>query len=132
MLSKYLIIALVLSLLGAAGLAWALKKSYERNGALEAAAEINIAQVAKAKEAIEKLKEEREVLQTNVLQLGHANSVLEQDKARAIERYNKWRSTLDNRTLAKPKVTERAARMDIRRRQCELWKQTGGVGKCPI
>lgn len=132
MLSKYLIIALVIVGLGAAGLAWLLKASYERNGALEAAAEINIAQVAKAVATIEKLKEQREVLQTNILQLGHDNSQLEQDKERAVERYNKWRSTLDNRTLAKPKVTERAARMDIRRRQCELWKSTGGVGKCPI
>ena len=132
MLSKYLLIALAVAVISAAGLAWLLKQSYERNGALEAAAEINIAQVAKAVATIEKLKEQRETLQTNILQLGHDNSQLEQEKAQAVERYNTWRSTLDNRTLAKPKVTERAARMDIRRRQCELWKRTGGTGKCPI
>lgn len=132
MLTKYLAIALGVAVLAALALGWLLKQSYERNGALEAAAEINIAEVAKAKETIDKLKEEREELQTNVLALGDANSRLLQEKAQAVERYNKWRSTLDNRTLAKPKVTERAARMDIRRRQCELWKRTGGVGKCPI
>lgn len=132
MLSKYLLIALAAAVLAAAGLAWLLKMSYERNGALEAAAKINIAQVAKAVATIDKMKEARQVLQMNVLALGAANSQLEQEKAQAVERYNKWRSTLDNRTLAKPKVTERAARMDIRRRQCALWQRTGGVGKCPI
>ncbi len=123
------IVALLL-LLGISG--WLLKNSYEANGALKAAASINEAQVAKATKQIEDLIRKREELQTGLIAMGNENNALAQEKDEAIARYNSFRANLDNRTLANPAAIERAAKMNIRKRQCDLWEKTGGIGKCPV
>lgn len=130
-LSGYMAIAIAV-LLGALAISgWLLKSSYEKNGALEAAAEHNAEQLGQATAKIDELREREATLQANILDLGHANSQMQQELQQETERYNKWRSTLDTRTLANPEVTRRAARRAIRVRQCDLWRDTGGVGDCP-
>ena len=123
-------IAALLFLLGISG--WLLKNYYEENGALRAVASINEAQVAKATKQIEELIARRERLQQNIITLGDENNELTQELNASIAKYNSFRANLDNRTLTNPAVVERAARMDIRKRQCDLWKKTGGTGKCPV
>lgn len=130
-LSLYMGIAILLLLGALGGSGILLKNSYEANGALQTAAEVNIAEVAEAKLEIERMLRKRDELQRNILDLGSDNSALEQELAASVARYDRFRKTLNRRTLKKPKVTERAARMDIGRRQCALWKVTGGQGKCP-
>lgn len=130
-LSGYMMIVIGVLLLALAGTGWALKNQIKLNGALEAAAEHNAEQLGKATAKIDELRKREAELQVNILNLGHANSQLQQEVQQETERYNKWRSTLDTRTLAKPEVTRRAARRAIRVRQCNLWRDTGGVGDCP-
>ncbi len=130
-LSGYMAIAIGVLLLALAGTGYALKESIKANGALEAAAEHNAEQLGKATAKIDELRQREATLQANILNLGHANAAMQQELQEETERYNKWRSTLDTRTLAKPEVTRRAARRAIRVRQCDLWRDTGGVGDCP-
>lgn len=130
-LSGYLGIAILVLLATLAGSGWLLKNSYEANGALVAAQEHNATQLQKATDRVEELIEKQAELQRGILNLGHANAALQQEKDIAIAKYDKWRSSLDQRTLLKPEVTRRAARRAIRVRQCNLWEATGGVGSCP-
>lgn len=130
-LSGYMMIVIGVLLLALAGTGWALKESIKANGALEAAAEHNAEQLGKATAKIDELRKREAQLQINILSLGHDNSQLQQELQLETQRYNKWRNTLDKRTLAKPEVTRRAARRAIRVRQCNLWVDTGGIGDCP-
>lgn len=130
-LSKYMAIAIAVLLVALAGSSWLLKKSYEENGALRAAADHNVEQLGKATAKIDELRQREVALQADILNLGHANAQLQEKAQVAQQKFNKWRSTLDVRTLAKPEATRRAARRSIRVRQCQLWRDTGGEGKCP-
>lgn len=131
-LSGYMAIGIVVLLAALAGTGYLLKGSYERNGALEQAAKMNALELKRAVDKNTALKELRELDQTRILALSAAEKALEDDLARSELRYDKWRSTLDTRTLAKPEVTRRAARKAIRIRQCKIWRDTGGLGKCPL
>ncbi len=130
-LSGYLGIAILVLLVSLAGSGWLLKQSYETNGGLVAAQENNAKQLEKAAVRVEELLQKQNELQLGLLELGHANSLIQQERDIATSRLDKWRSSLDQRTLLKPEVTRRAARRAIRVRQCKLWETTGGVGPCP-
>lgn len=130
-LSGYMAIVIAILLAALAGTGALLKASYKANGALEAAAELNVAEMQKATDKVDELRRREATLQTNILSLGHENSILQSEMQVVAEKYNKWRSTLDTRTLANPEATRRAARRAIRVRQCDLWRDTGGVGACP-
>lgn len=130
-LSGYMAIVIMVLVAALAGTGMLLKASYKENGALVAAAEINANELQEAVDKVDELRKREAQLQINLLNLGHANSRLQEKSQIAQEKYNKWRSSLDTRTLAKPEVTRRTARRAIRSRQCQLWRDTGGVGDCP-
>lgn len=114
-----------------AGVGMLYKAEIKANGALTAAAEKNAEELQKAADKVDELRRREATLQINILSLGHENAKLQSDMQVVAERYNKWRSTLDTRTLAEPEVTRRTARRAIRVRQCNLWRDTGGMGDCP-
>jgi chromosome segregation ATPase len=117
--------------LALAGSGYLLKASYERNGALVAAAEANERALEKAHERVEEVKLKYTQAQAQILALSDRVIELNQERDRIALRLEKWRATLDSRTLAKPEVTRRAARKALRLRQCKLWRDTGGIGDCP-
>ncbi len=130
-ISGYLGIVIAVLLLALAGASWALKVSYEENGGLKVAAIANAENLQRAVEKLVKAKELREQDQERILLLNTYTTALEAERDAIALKMDKWRSTLDKRTLAKPEVTRRAARASLRRDQCRLWRDTGGMGTCP-
>ncbi len=135
MLTKYFVIALVVMGIALAGSLYLLKQSYARNGALEATIVSNAAAykvaIDEANAAITELRLKREEDQEMILDQARENTEIRAEFDADRRRLDQWRTTLKDRTLAKPKVTERAARMALRRQACETWHITGGVGECP-
>lgn len=129
--SGYLGVACAILLALLVGSGALLKNAYETIGAYELAQEKNKAELQEAVDKIEEIKALRREDQARILSLSHSQNILTDELARANLRYDRWRSTLDARTLEKPEVTRRAARKAIRIRQCEIWRDTGGTGDCP-
>lgn len=130
-LSGYMAIVILVLVAALAGVGALYRAEIAANGALIAAAEENAQELQKAADKVDELRQREAQLQTNLLSLGHDNAELQSKMQIATQRYDKWRSTLDKRTLAKPEVTRRAMRRAIRSRHCQLWRDTGGVGACP-
>jgi len=124
-----IVIAVLLGALALSG--WLLKQSYEANGAYKVAAEANARELQKAVDKVATLRRLREVDQQRILLLNEQTIALAAEREAIALKMDKWRSTLDDRTLAKPEVTRRAARASLRRDQCRIWRDTGGKGTCP-
>jgi translation initiation factor 2 gamma subunit (eIF-2gamma) len=110
---------------------WLLKESYKQNGLLEAANEVNVRKVEEALAEVKKVEDLRREDQAKILALSVATTEMAKQVGEERARLDKHRSTLLDRTLAKPKVTEIAARRAIRAQMCERWRITGGKGECP-
>ena len=130
-LSGYMAIAIGVLLLALAGSGWLLKVSYEEIGAFKVTQEANERELRKAVDKVATLRRLREVDQARILLLNEETNALAAERDAIALKVDKWRSTLDKRTLAKPEVTRRAARASLRRDQCRIWRDTGGVGDCP-
>lgn len=134
-MTKYLLIACVILVALLAGSGWLLKNSYEENGQLKTTIEANRIQyeqaIAEANRTIDGLRAQRQKDQQQILALGKDNNRIRSQVDKEKARLNKFRSSLEERTLRKPAVTKRAARMALRRQQCETWRITGGTGACP-
>lgn len=130
-LSGYMAIVIGVLLLALAGAGWALKVEIGLNGALTAAAEANERELQQAVDKVEEVKALRALDQQRILLLNETTNKLTAERDEIALRMDKWRSTLDKRTLAKPEVSRRAARASLRRDQCRIWRDTGGKGDCP-
>jgi hypothetical protein len=130
-ISGYLGIVIAVLVLALAGAGWALKGAYKEIGAFELAQEANTRELQKATDKVAEIKALREIDQQRMLLLAETTDALAAERDAIALKMDKWRSTLDARTLAKPEVTRRAARRSLRVAQCKLWRDTGGVGDCP-
>lgn len=130
-LSGYMGIVIAVLLVAALGLGKLLLTAHEEIGAFEIAQEANKRELQKATEKVAEIKALRAQDQVNILSLADDARKLMAERDAIALRMDKWRSTLDARTLAKPEVTRRAARRSLRVAQCALWRDTGGVGDCP-
>ncbi len=129
-MSKYLVIAIVVLTAALAATGALLKSSWEANAAIKAHAEEQAAKyetaIAQQQEAIKDLEVQRALDQREILALGKEIARIEGERDELKANYDKWRSTLKARTLEKPKVVERAARIAIGSRMRRLYEATGG------
>lgn len=130
-LSGYMAIAIAILLGALAVSGWLLKQSYEEIGAFKVTQEANERALQRSVEKLIAIKALRELDQKRILLLNEQTNALAAERDAIALKMDKWRSTLDKRTLAKPEVTRRAARASLRRDQCRIWRDTGGVGDCP-
>lgn len=122
--------------IGAAALLGVLYKgALERNGELKALNEANIAKaeeaIAAQAQTISALTDAREQDQALILRISDEVAEARAEADESKRRLDKWRRGLADRTLKKPRVTERAAQIALRRQACEVWRLSGGVGECP-
>lgn len=130
-LSGYMGIGLIVMGIALAGSGLLIKSLYKDIGAFEATQEANKRELQRAVDKVEEIKALRELDQQRILLLNETTNALTAERDAIALRMDKWRSTLDDRTLAKPEVTRRAARASLRRDQCRIWRDTGGKGDCP-
>jgi len=130
-LSGYMAIAIAVLLAALAGSGWLLKIAHQEIGAFKVTQEANKRELQKAVDKVAAIKALREIDQARILLLNEQTNALVAEREATALKMDKWRSTLDKRTLAKPEVTRRAARASLRRDQCRLWRDTGGMGPCP-
>ena len=130
-LTGYMGIVIAILTVAALGLGKLLLNAHEEMGAYKLAEEKNALELQRAVDKNTALKELREIDQGRILLLAEQNNALAAERDATALRMDKWRSTLDQRTLAKPEVTRRAARKSLRLDQCRIWRDTGGVGDCP-
>ena len=122
--------------IGAAALLGVLYKgALERNGELKALNEANIAKaeeaIAAQAQTISALTDARERDQALILRISDEVAEARAEADANKRRLDKWRAGLADRTLKKPRVTERAAQIALRRQACAVWRETGGAGECP-
>jgi hypothetical protein len=130
-LTGYMMIAIAVLLAALAGSGWLLKNAHQEIGAFKVTQEANARELQKAVDKVATLRRLREVDQQRILLLNEQTTALVAEREAIALKMDKWRSTLDKRTLAKPEVTRRAARASLRRDQCRIWRDTGGEGACP-
>lgn len=128
MMTKYFIVAI--GILVAINLAtgFLLKKSWEGKARIEAQWQEEQRdfkeKISSNERVIAGLKSTLKANQDKILDLGKTNNALMEEKTKSDNRLNAIRSSLKERTLQKPEVTERAADIAIKKWMCDALEST--------